>query len=360
MADFISARRVLIYRLGSLGDTVVALPSLHLIARAFPQARRVMLTNFPVHAKAPASASVIGDSGLIHGYMRYGARTRNPLELSAVWWQIRRFNPDVLVYLMPVRSVSAVRRDAIFFRLAGLRSIIGLPSEEELQHRFDEKTERFESEANRLARSIRVLGDARVEDLRNWDLGLGESEHRTADLALSALSTRPFLVCGPGTKMQSKDWGVENWAALMQRLSPQFPDHGLVLVGAKEERAICEKVARGWGDHALNLCGDLQPRETAAVLARATLFLGPDSGPMHLAHAVGTPCAIAFSARGKPGVWFPRGKHDQVVYRPVNCRGCNLVTCVDERKKCLTSITVDDMFHAALSASQVTDHAVRA
>ena len=46
-----SDRKVLIYRLGSLGDTVVALPSLHLIARAFPDAERRVLTNFPVSGK---------------------------------------------------------------------------------------------------------------------------------------------------------------------------------------------------------------------------------------------------------------------------------------------------------------------
>ena len=54
-----ATERILIYRLGSLGDTVVALPCFHLIARKFPHAERVLLTNFPVHAKAPASAAAV-------------------------------------------------------------------------------------------------------------------------------------------------------------------------------------------------------------------------------------------------------------------------------------------------------------
>ena len=86
-----SVRKVLIYRLGSLGDTVVALPCFHLIARAFPNAERVMLTNFPVHAKAPAAASVLGDSGLVHSYMRYSVGTRNIFELVRLAWHIRSF-----------------------------------------------------------------------------------------------------------------------------------------------------------------------------------------------------------------------------------------------------------------------------
>ncbi|MGA7884288.1 MAG: hypothetical protein WCA44_01005, partial [Acidobacteriaceae bacterium] len=61
--DPASVRRVLIYRLGSLGDTVVTLPALHVIERAFPQAERRMLTNLPVHAKAPAAWAILEGSG---------------------------------------------------------------------------------------------------------------------------------------------------------------------------------------------------------------------------------------------------------------------------------------------------------
>src|ERR1700690_3334902 len=120
-------RRVLIYRLGSLGDTVAALPCFHLIARAFPQAERRLLTNFPVHAKAPASAAVLGDSGLVHGYLRYTVGTRRVGELVRLGWQIRRFRPELLVYLMPARPLKNVRRDRLFFRAAGVRQIVGLP-----------------------------------------------------------------------------------------------------------------------------------------------------------------------------------------------------------------------------------------
>lgn len=343
-------KRVLIYRLGSLGDTVVALPCLHLIARRFPNAERIMLTNFPVHAKAPASASVIGNSGLVHRYMRYGAKTRNPFEIAALLWRLRRLDPDVLVYVMPWRTPAAIRRDALFFRLAGIRHIIGLPSAAELTHVFDDRTNLYESEASRLARSIAELGDANVESARSWDLRLTSSERDKAQQVLSRLETPSFIVCGPGTKMQSKDWGAKNWAGLLGRLSATLHGHGLVLVGAKEERQLCEQVGREWQGPVLNVCGALTPRETAAVIERGDLFLGPDSGPMHLAHAVGAPCAIAFSARSQPGIWFPPGKQHEIVYRRVSCSGCHLEACIEEKQRCLTSISIDAMYQAALSA----------
>jgi heptosyltransferase III len=103
----------------------------------------------------------------------------------------------------------------------------------------------------------------------------------------------------------------------------------------------------------LNLCGQLSPRETAAVMEGAAVFMGPDSGPMHLAASVRIPCAIAFSARGKPGVWFPAGNENQVVYHKVDCFGCNLETCTVEAKKCLTSISVDEMYEAVMRASKL-------
>ena len=120
-------RKVLIYRLGSLGDTVVALPCYHLIASLFPDAERRLLTNFPVNAKAPASAAVLGDSGLVHGYMRYTVGTRRIGELLRLVWEIRRFKPDLLIYLMDLRPGTNIRRDEIFFRIAGAKKIVGLP-----------------------------------------------------------------------------------------------------------------------------------------------------------------------------------------------------------------------------------------
>jgi ADP-heptose:LPS heptosyltransferase len=93
----------------------------------------------------------------------------------------------------------------------------------------------------------------------------------------------------------------------------------------------------------VNLCGLLAPRESAAVLSRARIFIGHDSGPMHLAAAVQTPCVAIFSARNKPRVWFPYGRQHRVVYHQTDCWGCGLETCTVERKKCLTSITVEEV-----------------
>jgi ADP-heptose:LPS heptosyltransferase len=348
-------RRVLIHRLGSLGDTVVALPCFHLIARAFPNAERRLLTNFPVHAKAPASAAVLGESGLVQGYMRYTAGTRNPLELLRLGLEIRRFAPDVLVYLFHVRPYRAVRRDRLFFRFAGVKRVVGFASEQEMKFGFDAASGLYEREPVRLARLIAELGDADVEDLANWDLVLTDRERRKAAEALGALGNAPLIVCGPGTKMPAKDWGGDKWQALLACMSAKYPGHGLALIGAPEEIAVADNAAAQWAGLKVNLCGTLTPRETAALLERAKIFLGPDSGPMHLAARAGVPCVIPFSAAGLAGAWFPPGSKDQIIYHRTSCAGCSLETCNVAGHPCLSTISVEEMEAAVDKAMRGED-----
>ena len=343
-----SARRVLIYRLGSLGDTVVALPALHLVARAFPRAERRMLTNIPVNVKAPPAAAILEHTGLVDGYFRYTVGTRGLGDLARLWWTLFRWRPDVLVYLGSARGVASAQRDEKFFRLCGIRRILGVPVTEAMQtHRWEDATQALEPEAARLARNLDVLGDAHLEDFASWDLHLTDEERARADAVLEPVGSRPLISVSVGTKVQSKDWGRENWRALLGRLAGLYPGYALALTGAPEESEGSEYAAEGWrqggGGAAVNLCGRLRPRESAAAFQRSEIFIGHDSGPMHLAAAVQTPCVAIFAARNKPRVWFPYGSRHRVVYHKTECWGCGLETCIVEKKRCLTSITVDEV-----------------
>ena len=171
-----SYRRILIYRLGSLGDTMVVLPCLHRIAELFPEAQRVMLTNVPVHGKAPASSAILGASGLVDGYISYAVGSRSPLELLRIALAIRRFRPDVMIYLTRPRGEQVLARDRKFFRLCGVKRIIGLP-EGSLGENMPPVLPGglWENEAARLARTLTPLGAPDVQDLRTWDLRLTAS-----------------------------------------------------------------------------------------------------------------------------------------------------------------------------------------
>ncbi len=345
-------QRVLLYRLGSLGDTLVALPALHLVARAFPQAERRLLTNFPVNVKAPPAAAILEHTGLVHGFFRYAVGTRSVRELFTLWAELIRWRPNVLVYLGASRGIASAKRDALFFRMCGISRQIGVPLTEEMQENLPTGPEgSLEPEAGRLARNIRELGAADLDDPGSWSLHLTDAEHGRAHEALASADGLPLVAVSVGTKVQAKDWGRENWQALLTRLAGLLPGHALALAGAPEESDASDFAATNWqqlsGSPVINLCGKLTPRESAAVFAQARIFLGHDSGPMHLAAAVGTPCVAIFAARNIPRIWFPYGSHHRVLYHRVDCAGCCLETCIVERKKCLTSITVDEVLAAA-------------
>jgi ADP-heptose:LPS heptosyltransferase len=139
----------------------------------------------------------------------------------------------------------------------------------------------------------------------------------------------PFLAVSFGTKVEVKDWGEGNWRALIGRLSAKHPKLALVALGSPEEYDLSARLLACWRGSRANLCVRCSPRQSAAVFQRAALFAGHDSGPMHLAAVVGTPCVAIFSARAVPGQWFPRGRHHEVIYH-----------------QCITSITVQEAFEA--------------
>jgi ADP-heptose:LPS heptosyltransferase len=343
-----STKRVLIYRLGSLGDTLIALPAFYLVARAFPNAERRLLTNYPVNAKAPPAASILENTGLVHSYIRYSVGTRSPRELLRLWSQLLRWRPEVLVYIGSARGVESARRDQTFFRLCGIRKLIGIPITEDMQqNRWQEPHQALEPEASRLARNLSELGDASLDAPASWDMHLTAAENARAREVLVPLAGYPILAISVGTKVQSKDWGRENWRALLNHLATQYPNFAVAFLGTQEESESTEFAAAGWRENSstpiVNLCGRLNPRESAAVIAQARAFLGHDSGPMHLAAAVQTPCVAIFAARNKPRVWFPYGSQHRILYHQTNCWGCGLETCIVEKKKCLTSITVDEV-----------------
>ena len=314
------AAPVIIYRLGSMGDTVVALPCFRKIAEVFPDRRRMVLTNVPVASNAAALDLMLRPSGLIDDIIDYPVGLRSPRLILDLARRIRATGADTLIYLSEPRGGGlSVARDVVFFRLCGLRTIIGAPSTADLRdHRPDPDGQGVEPEAERLVRNLAPLGPIDLNDRANWDLGLTPGELAVAEKALAPLHGQPFFAINVGGKLASKDWGEENWRRLIDQLAQSLKSFALVAVGAQSDAAQSAAILRAWPGSSINLSGDLAPRETAAVLRQARLFVGHDSGPMHLAATVGTPTVGLFGDYCEPRIWHPYGPG----HRPVhNGRG---------------------------------------
>lgn len=321
---------VVIYRLGSLGDTVVALPCLHKIEQSFPDRERIALTNFPINSKASALGTILGDSKLIHRSVAYPVGLRSLKGFVALRRELVALQSDTLIYLTPPRGLMAARRDAVFFRLCGFRHIIGLPLTEDLQHNRVGADGLMESEYSRLARCIAALGPLDLMAPASWDLRLSALECDLADELIAPLRDRPYFAINMGGKEIRNDWGIDNWLEFIGQISHRVPDHGLLILGGAEDQPRALLVAERWRGAVVDGCGRTSPRVSGAAARRAELFVGHDSGPMHLSACVGVRCVGLFGNNNPPGKWFPAGHGHRAIYRAEGVR----------------AITVDDVSDA--------------
>ncbi|AMR34070.1 hypothetical protein A0256_22785 [Mucilaginibacter sp. PAMC 26640] len=350
-------QRILIYRLGSLGDTIMVLPVFHQIRLVYPDADITLLTNSPVANKAAPLQSVLGNDYFFDRVLAYPVGTRSVTTLFNLIMQIRALKIDTLIYLAGVRTLSntfktkvVVRRDWWFFKAAGIKQMIGFPAlREDFELVTDGETGDLEWEAKRLARRVKALGYINLQDDRYWDLRLTPQEKAAAAVELKEiLPGEAVIVASTGTKNQVNHWEEYNWLNLFKQLGPALPGHHLVMIGGADEFEQADNCIKAWGGKALNLCGKTSPRVSGAILKLARVFIGHDSGPMHLAAAVGTPCAAVFSARHFPRQWYPRGNFNKIIYHKTDCAGCNLDICIKEKKKCILSISPVEVKMAVL------------
>jgi ADP-heptose:LPS heptosyltransferase len=309
---------IIIFRIGSIGDTVVALPCFHRIARSFPNSRRIVVTDIPASQKAASVESVLGRSGLIDDVIYFPPMPRKSRDFIKLGKQIRETKAKTLIYIAD-RNFLSTLRDICFFRLCGISQLIGSPLSRDLRFpRVDPETGNIEREAARLARCLAPLGMIDLDDPGFWELGLQSDEVGLADSKLALLGGSDFIAVSVGGKDHRKDWGDQNWTALLQFIAAEHAKLALAFVGSADEFDRAAELTAIWPGPTLNLCGALGPRESAAAMRRAVLFVGHDCGPMHLAAAAGVPCVGIFGNFNRPKWWHPMGQGHCIIH---NMRG---------------------------------------
>lgn len=162
----------------------------------------------------------------------------------------------------------------------------------------------------------------------------------------SLLPDRPFVALAPtATFGPTKRWPADSYRAVAQHLRERHRlDAVLVAGGAPQERDLCAKLARESYVH--SLAGRTDLHQLTGVLRRARLFVGNDSGPMHLAAAVSTPTVGVFTSTS-PAWTAPRGPRTRAVGAPdLFCAPCFLPRC-PYQLECLDMVSAADVIEAA-------------
>jgi heptosyltransferase-2 len=142
----------------------------------------------------------------------------------------------------------------------------------------------------------------------------------------------------------AKRWIPERYSAVGDFLGRQHQAR-IAILGGRDERPLADAVAAGMRAPARNLCGETTTAELLGVLSRLRLLVTGDSGPMHVAAALGIPVVAVFG----PTDWretAPFGGAHTVVREPVHCSPCKLRECpIDHR--CMTRVSADRVLDAA-------------
>ncbi|HZQ74352.1 MAG TPA: putative lipopolysaccharide heptosyltransferase III [Burkholderiales bacterium] len=192
--------------------------------------------------------------------------------------------------------------------------------------------------------ALRRIGlQPRAEDKKVIFVPGVEAQKKAATLA----GNDPFVHLHAASRWRFKCLTVEQNAALVDRLA----EIGLrvVLTAAPDaaETLFIDEIVKRCRAKPLNVAGQLSIRELAALSARARLFVGVDSMPMHLACAMGTPVVALFGPSGE-AEWGPWSVPHRVVTSAHSCRPCGLDGCGGGKvSECLTTLPVDAIFAAA-------------
>lgn len=152
-------------------------------------------------------------------------------------------------------------------------------------------------------------------------------EHADLWLRSEALSEAEFLVAmqpsggeNPGSKMAIKRWDWERYARLADRISSEFGAK-IVLVGGKSDAEIHQKIISHSKCKPIDLSGRTTFAQVGAIAQRCQLFVGNDSGPLHIAAAVGTP-TISLFGPSDPRLVAPRGEKHRFIWFQISCAPC--------------------------------------
>jgi len=320
----VNVNRLLVIKLCCIGDVLFATPLLRALRANFP---RTQITFMVV----PGCRDLVDGNANVAGIIEFDpyARARWWNRLSGVWRAVRairagRFDAAVVLH----RSSSA----GLLTWAGGVRIRIGFNAEGRgfcLTHPVPYREEAHE--VDRYLDCLQPLGAAPVGTHLELDPGRAAeifAENFMREHGLAVRGERPLIAVfpgggvNPGSVMNSKRWLTGGFREVCRELAARYQCR-LLFVGSAEDAPLGDEVlaAEAWQPPPLRAEGRTDLRQLAALLKSCDLFIGGDSGPLHIAAAVDTPTVSIFGPTD-PKLLAPRGKKHRTVVTAVECAPC--------------------------------------
>jgi ADP-heptose:LPS heptosyltransferase len=350
-------KKVIIYLLGTIGDSVVSIPSLRALRRYFGKYVELVL----LHEKHPqfdfTPQDVLEALKIVDQFISYPFKSGILGKIQTIlplFFRIRKEKFDSAVYLLgsASRNKFRVKRDLMFFKLCGVKKCFCFNYfNESILYPRDNNGNLLKTchESEFLLNDISTAGiEVKLEeDLSFPILVIPKNVSDHVDEWLIRNRERPdwplVAIC-PGAKKEVCKWPIHRFEEIGKRIINNY-EVEVILIGGHQEKNICNDLINEWKS-GLNTCGKFSIMESAALLSRCSFMLGLDTGTTHLSAAAKTSCIVISSSHNVPGRWEPMGEGHIVLRYKVPCSGCLLKKCNFPDHPCMTSISVDDVWEA--------------
>ena len=336
--------RILIIRLGAIGDVIMALGLIPALRARYPEARIDWLTE-------STQADLLRhhpDLDTLHLWPR---RQWRALRQRGHYGQFCSEAGQLIRTLRGIRydlvlDLQGLLKSGVWAWLSGGKRRVGLGSREGSQWLMTETLNRH-SDSRLIGKEYRKLAQflgAGAEDFRPV-IGLDADDIASANQWLQQLGRScPGIMVAPFTTRPQKHWFADRWLAVADALCRQTGQPVLLLGGPGDAEQAAHWVDASGGS-LTSLVGQTRLGEAAALIARADLLMGVDTGLTHLGMVLGTPTLALFgSTRPYLETENPNGK---VLYHPLACSPCRRHPTCEGRFDCMARHEVDSVLAEA-------------
>ncbi len=283
-ALMVTPRSIVVVKLSAIGDVLHGVPVAVALKRAFPGVH----IGWAVEGRA---ADVLAGHPAIDHLFRLPRRwLTSPSAVITLRQQMRAFAPDVAI------DLQGLLKSGVATWLSGARMRIGFAQPVSREHAWLAYTHAVRPVATHVIdRNCDLLVPLGIRESRptfempRWPV----SQERVRQWLASLHLPEPPVVINPGAGWASKRWTVERFAALARCLHRRHGIRPLVIWGGAEERAAAERIAADACGEAI-VAADTSLQDLGELFRLSRLVISGDTGPLHLAAAVGTPCVGLF------------------------------------------------------------------